>query len=259
MTPDQERQREHFNSIADRYHAARRGANHQLLKRLMWARFFRKINLRLPDTARVLEPMCGFADGLDILTEHMPGQKIEYQGYDYSERMVEKVQTLRPGVVVWQADATTYQPPAEYDLVILLGALHHVYANVDAAARNICHAVKPGGYLINLEPTHGNPLTKAIRDRIYRKNELFDHQTEQAFGVGELESLFMSNGMKQEAAMYPGLLSYILYYNPDAFPGLNIGGHRMVRATFCLDQLAMHNVAGRALSFATLSLWQKPL
>ena len=116
----------------------------------------------------------------------------------------------------------------------------------------------PSGTDINLEPTHGNPVTKFVRNRIYASNDLFDEQTEEAFPVGSLFSMFRANGLERKTAMYPGLLSYILYYNPDAFPGLNLGGEKAVRSLFALDGLFMHNAIGRTFSFATPSLWQRP-
>jgi hypothetical protein len=124
--------------------------------------------------------------------------------------------------------------------------------------RNLAPGLRPGGLFINLEPTHGNPVTKAVRDRIYRRNALFDERTERAFGVGELYAMFRGAGLELVEAQHPGLLSYVLYYNPDAFPNLNLGGERCVRAAFALDRPFLRTFVGRRLSFATLTLWRKP-
>jgi hypothetical protein len=59
--------------------------------------------------------------------------------------------------------------------------------------------------------------------------------------------------------MYPGLAAYVLYYNPDAFPALNFGGPETVRRLFALERPFLRSAAARTLSFATLSLWRKPL
>jgi hypothetical protein len=71
-----------------------------------------------------------------------------------------------------------------------------------------------------------------VRDGIYKKNSLFDEQTERAFPVGRL--------------------------NPDAFPALNVGGKSLVSSFYSFDKLFYRNAVGRALSFATLSVWSKP-
>ena len=97
-----------------------------------------------------------------------------------------------------------------------------------------------------------------VRDGIYRKNSLFDEKTERAFPVSDLVQLFANAGLHSDLICYPGLLSYILYYNPDAFPALNVGGKSMVGSLYSLDKLFYKNAIGRALSFATLSVWSKP-
>jgi len=58
--------------------------------------------------------------------------------------------------------------------------------------------------------------------------------------------------------MYPGLLAYVLYYNPDAFPGLDRGGSAGVRLAWTLDRPLIGTALGRLLSFCTLSLWERP-
>lgn len=109
----------------------------------------------------------------------------------------------------------------------------------------------------SLEPTHGNPLTRAVRDRIYRRNALFDEQTERAFSVRDLFGMFEAAGLRRRVVMYPGLLAYVLYYNPDAFPGLNRGGSAGVRLAWTLDRPLIGTALGRLLSFCTLSLWER--
>lgn len=252
-----ERQQAHFDSVADGYFAARRHANHLLLKALMWRDFLGgKIEMKR-DGLRVLEAMCGFGDGKDLV-ETALGIAVEYAGFDYSNSVVATMRATRPALNIWQADVTQYEASETYDLVVLLGGLHHVHHAAAEAVERVSRAVKPGGYLVNLEPTNGNPLFRMVRERIYRRNTLFDAETERAFAVEELFGLFDAAGLRRVDAVWPGLLSYVLYYNPDAFPGLNCGGSRAVKAAYALDRPFFRTRLGRALSFATLSLWQRP-
>lgn len=250
----------HFNSIADRYHDARQGRNHLLLKNLIWTEFFQKAKIPRDRPLDVLEPMCGYADGLDLLREHLGADAIaSYRGFDYSDRVIETLKAERPELDVWCADATKFTPePESADLVILLGGLHHVPDHATEVAKALASALRPGGRFICLEPTYGNPLFRIAREGIYRKNDLFDAQTERSFSVRALFDMFEDAGLKRTHTIYPGLLAYILYYNPDAFPLLNIGGTRCVRAAWALDRPFLRTLAGRALSFATLGLWRKP-
>ena len=68
---------------------------------------------------------------------------------------------------------------------------------------------------------------------------------------------FKDAGYEKVDEVYPGLLAYVLYYNPDAFPALNIGGGSLVRLLFCLDRLFWTTWVGRKMSFATMSLWRR--
>ena len=250
------RQQEHFDSIAERYEAARRHPNHLCLKSLVWDEFLGDSLLQLPETVKVIEPMCGFADGLSILRERIAG-KIDYSGFDYSGEVVNRLNAGWPDIRVWQQDVSVFESDEKYDVVILLGGLHHVPHIAADVVRRLAGCLSPSGFFINLEPTHGNWLFRRIRESIYRRNTLFDETTERAFSVDELIGLFESSGLQAKSVLYPGLLAYVMYYNPDAFPRLNIGGTGMVRTIWKLERPFIRSRLARSLSFATLSLWQK--
>lgn len=253
-----ERQVAHFDSIADRYYRSRKAANHLLLKRLMWKQFFSRAAIEPIRRMQVLEAMCGFADGKAILEEHF-AKDIVYSGFDYSGRVISLLREERPDLNVWQADVTTFTPDQErYDLVLILGGLHHVPEQAPSVVASLAKGIRPGGYFISLEPTSGNAIAHRVRESVYRKNKIFDAETERAFKPEELIGMFRSAGLEPAELEYPGLLSYILYYNPDAFPWLNLGGRRMVQAAFAIDRMFLRSSVGRFLSFATLSLWRKP-
>lgn len=252
---DIERQSAHFESIAKRYMECRQNQNHLLLKYLMWNNFLKDKKWQRP--LRVLEPMCGYAEGLKILEDHVGGL-IHYTGFDINEMMVAHVRRSRPGVDVRLQDVTSFEIGDDlYDLIILIGGLHHIYRHLDTVLNRIYKALNPGGYFISLEPTHNIRLFRYVRQQIYKKNSFFDTETERAFDLRDYNDSFVSQGFEQQDQIYPGLLSYILYYNPEAFQMLNIGGEGLVRALFAVDQLFFRNWIGRTLSFATLSLWRK--
>ena len=253
-----ERQKDHFNSIADQYRNARGHENHLLIKDLIWHNCLK--NLPLPDQATydLLEPMCGFAEGRRLISHHL-GIKVKYVGFDYSDTVIDLLKKQDPDITVWQEDATRWTPEANtYDIIILVGGLHHVPNHAAQVVKNLSVGLKKGGLFINFEPTYGNRLTQWIRKKIYQKNPLFDEKTERDFSVSELKDFFLSSSLSPVRIIYPGLLSYILFYNPDAFPFLNAGGKWLVKATFLADRLFYKTKLGGFLSFATLSIWQKP-
>ncbi len=252
-----ERQKEHFNSVADQYKEARSHENHLYIKQLIWENCLKDLSLPNRETYRLLEPMCGFAEGRTLIPKHM-GINIDYAGFDYSDTVIALLKEQSGDINVWQGDATTWQPEdAQYDIIILIGGLHHVPNHAGKVVENLSSGLREGGIFINYEPTHGNPLTKFVRKKIYEKNSLFDEETERDFSVQELKGFFQSAGLSPMRLSYPGLLSYILFYNPDAFPFLNKGGKWLVKTTFNLDKLIYKTWLGAFLSFATLSIWEK--
>ncbi len=251
-----EQQRAHFESISEYYFEQRQNKNHLLLKDLIWQEFFKDKSYLKNDDFKILEPMCGYAEGKKILEKYLDLTG-EYTGFDYSDTLIEKVKQQDPDLNVYVQDITTYSPQDTYDIMILIGGLHHVYRHTEHVIQLLNKALKPGGYLINFEPTHDNPLYAYVRKQIYNKNDLFDEDTEEGFPLKSLNGFFQQNGFEIKDQIYPGLLSYIMYYNPDAFPALNIGGTRMVKSVFALDKLFMRNWIGRKFSWATLTLWQK--
>lgn len=251
-----DRQKKHFDSIAERYEQARQHPNHLCLKDLIWSEFLGDSLSQLPATVRVLEPMCGFADGKAILSDYVDGQ-IDYHGFDYSTEVVTRLKANHPEVNVWQQDVSTFSSDDQYDIIILLGGLHHVPHIAGDVVKRLSERLSDTGIFISLEPTHGNRLFQSVREWIYRRNSLFDEQTERAFSVAELRGFFESSGLEPSTIIYPGLLAYVLYYNPDAFPYLNIGRPGLVKAIWSMERRLVRGGLARSLSFATLSMWRR--
>jgi len=258
ITNEIEQQKAHFNSIADEYYLAKDNSNLKLLKNLVWANFFLRNKSIASSVNSVLEPMCGFAEGHSIVKKCLKEQ-FSYYGFDYSENIVAHGKRLNPTLEIDVGNVVTFTPAQGrlFDLIILIGGLHHVFSNAGLVIKNLASSLVVGGYFISYEPTQNNFLSRSIRKRIYKENKIFDDDTEQGFDYSGLEALFINAGFKKVDQIYPGLLSYILYYNPDAFPKLNIGSGLLVRLFFTFDRLFWANIIGRYFSFATLTLWQK--
>lgn len=249
-------QQTHFERVGPRYLRARASANHLHLKRRMWEDFLgNKAFLRKPGL-RVLEPMCGYAEGKSILETHL-GIPVAYEGFDLNEAFVRMAQERNLGSAIYEMDVLQFDKVEEFDLALIIGGLHHLAGRARDALAAVARSLRPGGYLINYEPTHNMRLIGWIRDRIYKRNDLFDHQSEKGFRLDELNELYKESGFRLVDQCYPGLLSYVLYYNPDAFPLLNIGGVFLVDVLYRLDRPFMRNAIGRKVAFATLSLLQK--
>ncbi|WP_319587619.1 class I SAM-dependent methyltransferase [uncultured Desulfobulbus sp.] len=257
MTDFVEQQREHFNEISKRYAEARKHPNHLLLKDLMWSEFFKNVEFSAPTGMKVLEPMCGMSEGLQIIKRYVQ-KDIEYSGFDYSDQMVKIARRENPQSCIELRDATSYDSGTEnFDWIILIGGLHHVFAKAAIVVQRLALALSKGGYFLNFEPTHNCLLTRRARALVYNKNTLFDQETEKGFELKNLDLIFEQAGFEKIKQMYPGLLSYILYYNPDAFPLLNIGGTAFIHSVFAIDKVFWRTWLAKKLSFATITLWRR--
>lgn len=256
MTNSIEKQRKHFNSISEEYCSARRHPNHLRLKELIWSAFLRRNQGLKGEVNRVLEPMCGYGEGFALLKEYLKAD-FDYLGFDYSENMVEYSKQCFPDRDVRWGNATNFEYKGEpFDLIILLGGLHHVYEHTQLVISELSKNLRKNGFFISFEPTHNIFITRAIRNRIYQANRIFDPDSEQGYEYQNLQEYFTSAGFVKVDELYPGLLAYVLYYNPDAFPFLNIGSKALVDWVFWIDRFFWSNAVGRSLSFATLTLWQ---
>jgi len=259
------RQREHFESVAGDYSSVRLSdANYSNFKRMLWEYVFKDIRMSRAGAMSVLEAMCGLCDGLDILCENnIPISS--YSAFDYSDAMVSKSLDLIPSkaerygisidsMKVGFADICSFETSTKYDLVILLGGLHHVYAHTDLALKRIAASLKKGGLFINFEPTHSNPLAQSVREKIYSSNDFFDAQTESGFRLKDYNRFILSSGFRIKKQVYPGLLLYCLFYNPDAFTSLPVLPKQMMKFLFKLESSIYTSPLARYLSFATVTV-----
>lgn len=200
--------------------------------------------------------MCGYSEGKKILEKNL-NIAILYEGFDYSDNLILKARKLNPGLNIYKQDVTKFRPSKTYDVIILIGGLHHVPDYVDQILSVLYSCLSEKGIFINFEPTYNNIIVKQIRNRIYNKNEIFDEQTERAFNFKDLNALYIKNKYRIKLQIYPGLLTYILYYNPDAFPKLNIGNEKLVSILYKIEKPLTHGIFGKKFSFATLSVLEK--
>ena len=249
-------QREHFEKIAELYRKARNDPKHLLLKKLMWGIFLKGLPFPVVEKLNVLEAMCGYAEFYDILKRHLKNDFV-FDAFDYSESMVAFSREKNSNITVWNQDVTTFCAPDTYHVVCIIGGLHHVHRYTDVILHNISRSLLPGGLFINLEPTHNNPLFDLIRRVIYRKNNFFDAETERGFTTVELNKAAQSHGMHLVKQLYPGLLAYVLWYNPDAFPLLNKGSLRFAGKFIQMESKIWRCNLSSFFSFATLSCFRK--
>lgn len=257
MTRSSHKQKEHFNNIAEQYYNKRQQKEHLLFKKNLWEQFKTKFTVIAENTFYdCVDPMSGFGEGYEILRVLLDDE-FSYVGYDCSEKVVEIVGKERPGINIQLGNILENKIDKTFDLVIVVGGLHHVYHDIGEALNTVNHLLKDEGLFISFEPTNNNFLWAMVRELIYRKNDYFHYETERAFKLDDYYCWIQSAGFTHIYSMYPGLLGYVLFYNPDAFPVISSYGKNMVNAICRAEKPLYATKVGKALSFATLSLWRK--
>lgn len=255
MKTDSEIQRNHFNTISSKYLNSRKNKNHLAYKEIWWNQIldYLSSNFTFDENNNSLEAMCGLAEGSNLLRKAFPNLKL--YAFDYSDEMVNAAIKENVGFEkIFQADVVNFTEVEKYDIVIILGGLHHVPNSVDKVLSNIYKSLRKNGIFINLEPTHNNMFFKYIRESVYKKNSLFEENTERGFSLFEYNQMILNAGFGIKKQFFPGLLGYVLYYNPDAFPFLNIGTSLIAKLLSKFDWFLGTTWIGRKFSFATWSI-----
>lgn len=252
-----EEQKKHFESIAQRYCDARKDLKHLCVKDYIWNYLFDFLSRYNNNKfVEILDAMCGNAECYDII-KSKAAFDFFYDAFDYSENMVKEAQLRHPDTNIFWGDITSLDLQKKYDMIFLIGGLHHVYNYRDIAVANISNALKDRGLFINFEPTHNNFFLRSVREYIYKKNSFFDDNTERAFTTLELNELMKNNNLFPVFQFFPGLLCYVLWYNPDAFPWLNIGSESFTKKLCKIESKIWRSKFAYYLSFATFTCYEK--
>lgn len=260
MPDNSQLQKTHFDNIGSFYINSRRNSKHLAYKKIMWDFILDKFKKYLDTDKKLLgiEAMCGNAETSMLFINNFPD--IKMHAFDLSLNMINSIdKNIGEKIIISENDIFKLDIKNCYDFAVIIGGLHHIAENPDIGLKNIYNALKPNGIFLNLEPTQNNFLWKIIRNDIYRRNPLFEPATEKGFNLSDLNYLFKQAGFNVLYQFYPGLLGYVLYYNPDAFPKLNIGGDRTAKIFSRLDIMLGRTFIGRIFSFATWTIAQKTL
>lgn len=258
----EEIQRQHFNKIGDTYVQARSNKYHVAYQKIWWNEYFSWLTDNLPKGKIIagIDAMCGNAEVASYLVSKNP--KIRMDAFDYSDEMVnfakKDIKNRQVRVKVWKDDILHFSKDKNrYDFVVILGGLHHMPDYTKKVLSNINKMLRPGGYFLNLEPTQNNPLLKWARQQIYHNNPIFEESTERAFDLDNYNSYLKKAGFEITKQSYPGLIGYILFYNPDAFPYLNIPIMALTKLLARIDIKLGSTNFGKYWSFATWTLAKK--
>jgi len=151
-------EREHFNSIAPKYVKKDIYPPSRVARKLRVKQTVSGINNS--GTADILEIGCGAG----YASEYLRGMYKSFTGIDFSGGLVNLARSTHkdPLVEFIEADLYKYEPGKKYDLIIIIGVLHHM-VDIPLSLKVCKGLLKPGGVIAVNEPQDANILVRYIR------------------------------------------------------------------------------------------------
>lgn len=201
------RQKKHYDTIHDEYEKHYFDVTSLAYRKcFIFDELLRGFDVR---NAAIADVACGSGGNTTILAEYAPSA--QFTGYDISARACDSYCT-RTGFQALCVDFTEELDFADrFDIVVVVGGLHHMISNLEIAGQNIFSMLKPGGILLAYEPNAGFLFNK-LRNLWYVHDKYFDAQTERPLAQEELVKLF-SGSLELIDSKYLGGPAYFLILN----------------------------------------------
>lgn len=160
---------------------------------------------------KVIEAMCGSGQ----TTQYLISQGAQITGLDISDENIKSFNKRWPGrQAVCASILDSGLDSNSFDAVAVVGGLHHLHPNVDAAISEIHRILRPGGYLCFVEP-HKGSFPDLVRQRWYKRDSLFA-DNEEAIDLRAMKSKFASQ-FTFDRERYLGNAAYLLVLNSMVF------------------------------------------
>jgi 2-polyprenyl-3-methyl-5-hydroxy-6-metoxy-1,4-benzoquinol methylase len=167
---------------------------------------------RLQQTLAALPPLAGPAllevgCGAGFAAAYLAGYYGAYVGIDYAAPLIAyaRQHNQGPGVTFEVSNIKSYQSPRQFDVVLLIGVLHHIDP-LEEALPAMVTLLKPGGWLVANEPHPGNPLIRLARG-VRKRLDPHYARDQQELAAAELHRLYRQAGLVEIRLVAQGLLS----------------------------------------------------
>lgn len=195
------RDRELFDAIALKY--AKKDI-YPPSRRARALRFVQTLNkIHLNNQSDILEVGCGAG----FTAEYLRGRYGTYTGLDYSQELILSAQQRNrfSNASFQTADFFDYQTDHLYDVIFMIGVLHHM-SDLPAALEKCLYLLKPGGFLVVNEPQDANPLFQYLRQVRTKMDKSYSAEQEQ-LDEAQLLKLFRSSGFLKTLSYPQGFFS----------------------------------------------------
>lgn len=202
-----------------------------------------------PTEATVLDCMAGSCELARVLAQRVRG----LHAVDISHLLLRRTPPEDPqpdSKAVGDVHRLPYQG-ASFDLVMIRGGLHHVAGTFEQALVEIARVMKPGGWLICVEPSDDNPLIQGARNLLHWLSNQFEDE-ERGLHRDELRRALHATGFEQITFAPFGYVGYTLIGNTDVLPILrHLKSERIINALITIDKASPHLPLWKHLALTT--------
>ncbi|MCE7873429.1 class I SAM-dependent methyltransferase [bacterium CPR1] len=199
---------------------------------------------------RALDAMSGSGS----LSDYLQRSGARVTGLDISPTQIAMYQKKLPGCqAVCGSMLESGLPDASFDLVAVVGGLHHLHPNVLTAIDEVHRLLRPGGYFCFTEP-HTGSLPDVLRQLWYRFDPLFE-ENEAAIDVGLLKRANQQR-FTFEIENYVGNVAYIVVLNSMVLR-LPVGLKKYYAGPAMRLESLLNRILPRLLACYTLCRWRK--
>lgn len=241
-------QLEHYDNIAAEYEEHYSDEwSVEYRRRFIYEPMFAGLNLK---GMRVLDAMCGSGQ----TTEYLLAQGAEVTGLDISNEVIDTFRARwTNATAVKRSLLDSGLPDNSFDMVVIVGGLHHIHPNVEQAVNEIYRVLKPGGYLCFMEP-HAGSLPDIIR-RVWYKFDRFFADNEASIDINRLQRDFKSK-FTLRYANYMGNLAFLLVLNSLIFR-LPVGAKKYYSPALMRLESIINKLQGKLTSCFAVAQVQK--
>ncbi len=162
----------HYNEIAEEYASHYGDPTAKVYRdRFIYNRMFGGLDLK---KLKVLDAMCGMGTTSEYLLRH----GADVTALDISDELLKICNKVVPGAKTVKASVLNMPFPDEsFDVISIVGGLHHLHPKVEDGVSELFRVLKSGGILVCLEPPKESIFDR-LRQFWYRFDRYFEDNEE---------------------------------------------------------------------------------
>lgn len=241
-------QQQHYERISAEYDAHYNDVYSQrYMNEIVFEPMFTGINL---EDKSILEAMCGGGQ----TTKYFLEKNARVTGLDISpQQAVHFKNRHKKAEVICASMLNSGIESESFDIVSVVGGIHHMPPYVNESILEIHRILKPGGYFCFMEP-HSESFAEKFRQAWYKRDSLFA-ENEAAINMSELHQMF-NDHFNFKTERYLGNFGYLFVLNSMVFR-IPLNAKSMYSPLLIKTEAFFNKLLGKNFSCFVTAQWQK--